>query len=234
MLLAELEVRHSRPIAPTRRVALGRLWLPTDPAPGFGGVLLAGIVAAGVADFDEDTCYELDRLVDDLDAGRRISQPRLRHRFQTDVVGLDRSCHQLVGAGEAVELELDMHGSPLPQVLGAVYAAGQLSLRSRSNVFRLVRRAARWRGPVGERLVTYLTGDEAAYKAWRAPADDQRWALETLGFVSGDEPEGDDVLRRFRQLVRSAHPDAGGSAEGAGQRISDLTEAKRILRAAEA
>ena len=46
MILAELEVRHSRAIAPTRRVALGELYLPVDPAPGFGGLLLAGIVGA--------------------------------------------------------------------------------------------------------------------------------------------------------------------------------------------
>ena len=31
MLLAELEVWHSRPIAPTRRVSLGHLILPVDP-----------------------------------------------------------------------------------------------------------------------------------------------------------------------------------------------------------
>ncbi|MDQ1376415.1 MAG: rRNA (guanine1516-N2)-methyltransferase, partial [Acidimicrobiaceae bacterium] len=48
MLLAELEIRHSRAIAPTRRVALGDLWLPTEPAPGFGGILLAGILAGYV------------------------------------------------------------------------------------------------------------------------------------------------------------------------------------------
>ena len=45
MLLAELEVFHSRPIAPTRRVAIGVAVLPTAPPPGFGGLLLSGIVA---------------------------------------------------------------------------------------------------------------------------------------------------------------------------------------------
>ena len=43
MLLAELEVFHSRPIAPTRRVAVGVAVLPTAPAPGFGGLLLSEI-----------------------------------------------------------------------------------------------------------------------------------------------------------------------------------------------
>ena len=46
VILAELEVFHSRPIAPTRRVALGRRHLPLHPAPGFGGILLGGIAAA--------------------------------------------------------------------------------------------------------------------------------------------------------------------------------------------
>src|SRR5205814_3249132 len=46
MLLAELEIRHSRAVVPTRRVALGLHWLPAEPAPGPGGVLLGGLVAA--------------------------------------------------------------------------------------------------------------------------------------------------------------------------------------------
>ena len=46
MVLAELEVWHSRPITPTRRVALGHLVLPADPPPGFGGLLLGAVVAA--------------------------------------------------------------------------------------------------------------------------------------------------------------------------------------------
>ncbi len=46
MLLAELEVFHTRPAVPTRRVALGHLVLPVDPAPGFGGLLLGVLLAA--------------------------------------------------------------------------------------------------------------------------------------------------------------------------------------------
>src|SRR5919112_142191 len=80
VLLAELEIWHSRPIAPTRRVALGRAQLPVDPAPGFGGILLGGIVAAHIGELDPDLTGELSRLLDDLEAGRRIAQPRLRHR----------------------------------------------------------------------------------------------------------------------------------------------------------
>src|SRR3712207_206508 len=129
MLLAELEVRHSRPIAPTRRVALGKLWLPTDPSPGFGGILLAGIVASSLPSLDEDLADELDRLIEDLDRGSRIAQPRLRHRCQEDVIELDRSTHRLLGEGETLRLEVVEHGPPTQQALGAVYAAGQLSAR---------------------------------------------------------------------------------------------------------
>ena len=43
MLLAELEIYHTRPAVPTRRVSLGNLILPTDPAPGFGGLLLGDV-----------------------------------------------------------------------------------------------------------------------------------------------------------------------------------------------
>src|SRR5437660_6015926 len=86
MLLAELEVRHSRAVVPTRRVALGERWLPAEPPPGPGGILLGGLVAAHVDAIDDDLLVELLGLIDDLESDRRIPQPRLRHRFQTDVV----------------------------------------------------------------------------------------------------------------------------------------------------
>src|SRR3954453_5682931 len=141
MLLAELEIRHSRAIAPTRRIALGDLWLPTDPAPGFGGILLAGIGAAAVGSRDDDSRDALDLLIDDLERSRRIPQPRLRHRFQTDVVGLDRSRHKLVAVGEEMVFELDDHGPAIPQVLGAVYAVRTMPDDAQPVVFDALRRA---------------------------------------------------------------------------------------------
>jgi hypothetical protein len=229
VLLAELEIRHSRDVAPTRRVALGDLWLPTDPAPGFGGVLLAGIVAASVNQLDDELRDELDFLIDDLDRGARIAQPRLRHRFQTDVVGLDRSHHRLVGEGESLRLELDDHGAILPQVLGATYAASKLSYRVRGNVFRLLRRATRWHADNDDRLIGYLTGDEASYRPWKVSHHDEGWALKVLGFKPDSDPSRSAVLAMFRKLVFHAHPDQGGASEKAGERITELTQAKRIL-----
>jgi hypothetical protein len=233
MLLAELEIRHSRPVAPTRRVALGKLWLPTDPTPGFGGVLLAGVVAAGISAMEDDDLADgVERLLDDIERGRRIVQPRVRFRFQADTHGLDRSTHRLVGDGDRISLDIDGHGHPLPQVLGAVYAAGQLSYKVRADVFRLLRRATRWNGGIDDRLVEFLTGDEAASLRRRDAAYDERWALQVLGFGAMTEPGRSEINKRFRNLVREAHPDHGAASEGAGQRIQELTEAKRILLAA--
>lgn len=230
MLLAELEIRHSRAIAPTRRVALGEIFLPTDRPPGHGGILLAGIVGAFASSLDDELRDELDRLLWDVEHRARVAQPRMRYRFQSDVAGLDRSRHRLVRVGETIALELDDHGAALSQVLGAVYAAGKLSAQVKHAVFRLMRRATRWEGDADERLVAYLTNDEAAMRRWAGPGD-ERWALEVLGFGVGTEPARGDILRQFRTRVREVHPDHGAEVNGAGERIHELTEAKRILLA---
>ena len=234
MLLAELEVRHSRPYAPTRRVALGKLYLPTDePAPGHGGLLLAGIVAAGVSALgdDDELLERVDGLLTDLEAGTRIVQPRLLHRFQADTHGLDRSHHRLVGAddGSGMHLDVDGHGAVLPQILGAMYAAGQLSYAVRSDAFRLLRRATRWTGGIDDKLLAFLTGDEAGSFRRKGVPNDERWAKQVLGFDPGTEPARGEIQKQFRNLLRESHPDHGAEVEGAGQRIQDLTEARRIL-----
>lgn len=230
MLLAELEIRHSRPIAPTRRVALGKdVFLPTEPAPGFGGVLLASVVATFSQELDEEMGDELHELLEDLEQGRRIPQPRLRHRFQVDVIGLDRSHHRLYGEGESYHLDLQMKGHPMPQILGAAYAAGMLSRNAKEPVFRMLRKATLWAGEPGPKLLAFLLGDEAASRSWTTAANDERWAMAVLGFKAADLPDADDVGRRYRDLVRLAHPDAGGDATVAGHRITELNEARRVL-----
>ena len=233
MLLAELEIWHSRPITPTRRVALGEWLLPVDPPPGFGGLLLAGIVAASAEHLDGELTAELARLLDDLAAGRRIRQPRLRHRFQVDRIGLARSRHRLLGRGDSVEFHLEDRGAPAAQVLGAAYAAGAVDRAHRPVVMESLRRALRWRGPVGPSLVAHLAGATGS-RSWSTSAfvHPRRWALTVLGFSDATTPERGEVQRRFRALVRSAHPDHGGASEGAAQRISELSEARRILLAA--
>ena len=237
MLLAELEVFHSRPIAPTRRVALGPSSLPTDPAPGFGGILLAGIVAGHMDQLDPDLFDDLHRLTLQLEAGQRIPQPRLRHRFQTDRIGLTRSVHRLHGHGEDLRFEFELKGAAAQHILAAVYAAGRLAPEPRAHVLGTLRLAMRWTGALDHRFVAHVTGLDRT-RHWSAEAfhDPVRWAIGVLGLAGqeattpgGRRPERGAVQRQFRDLLRAAHPDHGGDTDDAAARIADLTEARRIL-----
>lgn len=228
-MLAELEILHSRPVAPTRRVAIGSTLLPTKPGPGYGGILLAGIAAAFVASIDPDLHGDLHRLTQQLQAGQRIPQPRLRHRFQDDHIGLNAHRHRLVGEGESLHFEFDHHGNAAPNLLGAVYAAGRLPVEERRSVFELIRRGLLWRGDVGPELVAYLA-DSGSSRRWALVGglESVAWALDVFGLESASV-ESRDVQRRFRELLRQAHPDQGGAVLGAADRINDLTTARQIL-----
>jgi curved DNA-binding protein CbpA len=48
---------------------------------------------------------------------------------------------------------------------------------------------------------------------------------------AGAQLERDEVLRRFRRLIRLAHPDHGGASDAAAERIAELTEARELLLA---
>jgi hypothetical protein len=241
VVVAELEVWHSRPIAPTRRVALGRSQLPVDPPPGFGGILLGGIVAGHIGAIDPDFVPDLLRLMTQLEEGQRVPQPRLRHRLQVDRVGLQRSRLRLLADGDDLTFDFDRaHAAPAQLVLGATYAAGQLSPTPRRSVMATLRRALQWEGGVGPDLVAALAGFSGGQGfsafAFENPVG---WALQVLGLepangaapvsVGNGRPERSVITRRFRELLREAHPDHGAEADSAAQRIADLTEARRIL-----
>lgn len=233
MLLAELEIHHSRPIAPTRRIALGMRNLPVDPAPGAGGLLLAAIVARTAPSVEPDLREGLVRLIDDLDRGARIPQPRARHRFQTDRVGLLRSTHRLIADGDALSFDFDdEYGRPVQQALGAIYAAGSLPVDARSPVFDAIRSALVWGRPVGSGFINAVMGGQTAsladLQSWNDPVS---WALEVFALDSSADgtPSKRVVQRRFRSLLRDAHPDHGAETVGAADRIAELNEARRIL-----
>jgi hypothetical protein len=231
MILADLEVFHNRSYSPTRRIALGRCHLPVDPPPGFGPLLLGGVVAVGAEDLAADDVDGLQLLMRQCEHGHRVVQPRMRHRFQTDHHGLARTVGRLVGGGETVELDFDGHGSPLQMTLASIYAAAALPLGVRPRVYEVLRRALRWRGPVDRRLFTHLSGP-AGTAAWTAAAfgDPTEWALVRLGLTrNGKLPGAKEIQRRFRLLLREAHPDHGGETVGAAERIAELSEARRIL-----
>jgi len=228
VLLAELEVWHSRPVTPTRRVALGHLVLPVDPAPGFGGLLLGAVIAAHISLVDDDLVPDVHRLLDQIGSGHRVTQPRLRHRYQVDRHGLAVSVHRLRGDGDNVKFELDPQGSPLVQVLGAIYAVERLEVASRQVLVPVLHRSMRWRGPIGPSFVANLAG--AAGASLSAMADPRAWALELLGFPLGTgKVTKKDVTVRYRERLREVHPDHGGDEALASRAISDLSEARRLL-----
>jgi hypothetical protein len=228
VLLAELQIWHTRPAVPTRRVSLGHMVLPVDPPPGFGGLLLGSVVAAHVADVHPDLLPDVGRLIDEIERGERIVQPRLRHRFQVDRHGLASSTHRLIGDGDEISFDFDTHGSDLAMVLGAIYAVERLDPVHRRAICGVLRRAVRWRGPLGTGLIAHLAGSQT--KALEALADPRVWAMETLGFdPAGPRPTKREVTSRFRQRMRDVHPDHGGEELAAAQLMGDLAEARRIL-----
>ena len=231
VVLAELEIFCSRPHAPTRRVALGHSTLPCEPAPGFGGVLLGGVVARFVADIDPEMVPDLESLTRELETGRRISQPRMRFRLQIDTIGLNSVTHRLIGDGEKLAFEFDDQGTPEQQILGAVYSAADLDPSLRRPVMEIIRRAISWGGPVGPELIASLSGFRGGVVGARsAVGDPVKWALERLGFSRDAlSPSSRDVQRNYRERLREVHPDHGAAVDGAAQRISELSEARRIL-----
>jgi hypothetical protein len=256
VILAELNVRHTRRHMPTRRVALGDHYLPTTGA-GYGVVLVGALVADSTGELDPEQYDALGRFVDDARRGRlRVPQIALRYRLQTDVHGLDRSRHRIVGegmgAGECLRtvLELDVHGRATPQLIGAVMAAAALpTADARRLAFRAVDVALARPGVLPEGVevrrlsegvpgarpsapgVAGSTARGEILDPWRSVPAERRWAMEVLGLGVGMALDRDDVQRRFRRLVRQAHPDHGAASAGAAERIAELTEARELLLA---
>jgi hypothetical protein len=141
-----------------------------------------------------------------------------------------------VGEGEDLDFEFDEKGAAAQHILAAVYAAGQLPLVSRGRVMDTIRLAMRWSGALDRGFVAHVSGLDRS-RDWSARAfhDPVQWAIDVLGLptVVGTMvvPARVDVQRRFRDLLREAHPDHGGDTDDAAQRIADLTEARRILLA---
>ena len=212
--------------------------------------LLAAVFATNLPAVDDDERELLARLVDDARGGLSIPRIALRHRLQRDVHGLDRSRHRLVGEDGKLVLELDAHGGQVPQVLGAVLGAAWLPSAGRTVAIDALRRVAngRWGGLAPDVELRFVAPDMWDYlrpplaaegswspggppdeEAWRGVAADQRWAMEVLGLRSTMDVDRDDVNRRFRRMLRDAHPDSGGAAGAAAARIAELTEARTIL-----
>jgi hypothetical protein len=251
VLLAELNIRHTRRHMPTRRVAVDDGYLPTGGA-AFGGVLLGAVVAEHMGGLDDEQFDALDRLVCDARDGLSVPRIALRYRLQTDTHGLDLSRHRITGADVAggstlPVLELDRHGPAAPQVIGAIMAAAWMGPTARKVALRFVEAAIARPGVLPEGLEvrrlfegrpglrppmpgTTRNGAVVADE-WRGVPSERRWAMEVLGLHGDMAIERDDVQRRFRRLVRLAHPDHGAGSTGAAERIAELAEAREALLA---
>ncbi len=232
--MAELEIFHSRPIAPTRRIALGPRNLPTDPAPGAGGVLLAGIVAENAQQVAGDLRTSVMSIVEMLERDGRVPQPAARHRFQIDQVGLTKSTQKIVANDGLLDFQFETeNAAPVQLVLGALYAAASVPAAGKPDVFAALRSALVWNRPVDSTFIsTIMDGRSNAVTDLFAWNDPKGWALELLE-IEGEEaaPSKRTVQRQFRSKLRSAHPDHGGLDEDAAALIADLTKARDILLA---
>lgn len=197
-----------------------------------GVMLLAGVVGRFAPEIDPDLLGDLESLIDELERGDRITQPRMRYRFQADRVGLTRTCHRIIQIdGEPARFSFQAaRATPAQNVLAAVYAAGSTPGRTAST-FSALRRAVGWPGGGDAELFEFVAGSQAALTV---AGRSRSWALEILGIdEEGDSvpPDRADVQRRFRELLLVAHPDQGGEVVGAADRIAELTAARSILLA---
>jgi hypothetical protein len=127
-------------------------------------------------------------------------------------------------------------------------AASQLPPSGRSVVFRFIDIAVarpgvlpeglevrrRYQGlpgmrPPGPGTATTVGGTGRPDDEWSGVPSERRWAMEVLGLHAGHAIERDDVQRRFRRLIRVAHPDHGGESVGAAERMAELSEARELL-----
>jgi hypothetical protein len=249
VLLAELNVRHTRRHMPTRRVALGDVYLPTSGSAN-GATLLGAVISEFMGELDEEQRELVPRLLHDAREGLSVPRIALRYRLQTDTHGLDRSRHRILAEATTddvprIVLEFDRHGRGDPQVIGAILAAAALPPSARSialySIDEALRRPELPLGMKVRRLVfgapdlrPPLPGTPTAFAAdelWVGVPSERRWAMEVMGLHAGMDVERNDVQARFRRLVRLAHPDHGAEHERAAERLAELAEARELLLA---
>ena len=239
-ICAELEVCHSRVVAPTRRVALGSLDLPED----YGPVLL-GCVAGWFAQGQDDEFFsDAAKLLAYVSTKTSIPQPHMRYRFQQDLVGLLVSSHQIreeaesrngqkawrgnggngnggngySGNGLAAGLEFvsDMKSStPAQHVLGALYSVYRLEGDVHWQSCEMIELALEW-------AVERPSGSLKATKT--------RLGITGVATTGGAEPERSELLGLLVKGSGVSEADfrKADSRNGfGGHRLSSLTLAHR-------
>lgn len=193
MVLAELNAFVSRPIAPTRRIALGDVHLECVHPPDTGGVLLAAVIAEFSRRLDDETHSGLVDLMKRIAADQRVPQPMMRHRFQTDRVGLQHITYRLSSHEDRLVLRFPPEdATPAQHVLVAVYAAATIDPVPRRDVISFMERALSYSGSTHDDLVRFLSGGRGAGRL--ALADPIRWALDVLSLDVIDPTSGRDAV----------------------------------------
>lgn len=222
--LAVLHGYVSRPVAPTRRLALGALEFPTGNS-ALGSVLVAAIAAQFGAHLGDERKGDVLDLVERVDRGERLQQPAARHRLQTDRVGLTPMTYRLIRAGEGMRFAYRRDRStPLQSVLLALYASLRMDRGRRDDALRALVQGLEYRGPVD---ADYLS--EVAAGRTRGSFGDVEWARQVLGLAADDPASRTNVQRAYRQRLVQVHPDRGGSESDAAVVIAEIAEARRIL-----
>jgi hypothetical protein len=81
---------------------------------------------------------------------------------------------------------------------------------------------------MGPSFVSYLAGSGTSSVS--ALADPRAWALDILGFPGGTITVSKrEIMTRYRESLRKAHPDHGGDERHASKAINDISEARRVL-----
>ena len=250
MILAELNIRHTRRHMPTRRVALDASYLPMNGS-AYGAALLSAVVAENIEGLDDEQVELLPKFMKTALDGFSVPRIGLRYRLQTDVHGLDLSRHRLLEEAGVLVVELDVHGARSPQVIGAIMAAAAMGPTTRRKALRAIEAAVAQPGVIPEpflvrRLAHGVPSERPPLAAsgpvgpingvilpdaarWAGVPSERRWAMEVLGLGAEMKVDRTDIQKRFRRLLRTAHPDHGGESAGAAERIAELTEARELL-----
>ena len=211
---AVIEFFHSRSVVPTRRLSLGKTALDGRS----GRLLIAKVVARFVGELDVESEVDLDELLQLAENYRRIPQPQVRYRLQTDQVGLARTTDRLVITNGRLCLEVsDNHTPPIAHLLAALYAS-----QSQPDLLQTFRQCFEERT-----LWQHGTIRETARDLLPTSAVE---ALELMEFDENDV-SAQKVRERYRLLLRAAHPDSGGDPGRAADRIRSLNEARALLLA---
>ena len=243
MLLAELNIRHTRRHMPTRRVALDDGYLPTSGA-AYGAVLLGAVVAEHVGDLDEE---QRDAAAP---APRRRARRAPGAADRAALPAPDRHCTASTapatgslarGRAALRRSSSTATGRPAPQVIGAVMAAAALRPSS-AGARRSARSTPRSRRPgcspralEVRRLLAGRPGHARRPAPGAsgpggtpsAPTATDAWRGVPVRAAVGDggarparracASSAPTCSARFRRLVRLAHPDHGGAHRRRGR-----------------